>query len=106
MPRTARGPLTARKELTPQLRAQIIGAYRTGALMRNVAASLDVSFSNVQYTVKQESVRTDNASLPRRKQRKSDGPSDGFLVHHENLVASMPDRVEAVIRAQGGYTKY
>ena len=24
----------------------------------------------------------------------------------ENLVASMPDRVEAVICAQGGYTKY
>ena len=49
--------------------------------MHNVAASLDVSFSNVQYTVKQESVRTDNASLQRRKQRKSDGPFDGFLVH-------------------------
>ena len=26
--------------------------------------------------------------------------------HFENLVARMPDRVEAVIRAQGGYTKY
>ena len=26
--------------------------------------------------------------------------------HFENLVASMPDRVEAVVRAQGGYTKY
>ena len=26
--------------------------------------------------------------------------------HIENLVASMPDRVEAAICAQGGYTKY
>ena len=51
MPRTPRVPLTAQKELTPQLRAQIIGAYRTGAPMRN-------------------------------------------------------DCVEAVIRAQGGYTNY
>ena len=50
MPRTPRVPLTAWKELTPQLRAKIIGVYPTGA--------------------------------------------------------SMPDRVEAVNRAQGGYTKY
>ena len=35
MPRTPRVPLTARKELTPQLEAQTIGAYRAGALMRN-----------------------------------------------------------------------
>ena len=53
MPRTPRVPLTARKELSTQLRAQIIGAYRTGGSMRNVAASLHVSFSNVRFTVKQ-----------------------------------------------------
>ena len=74
MPRAPQIPITSQKELTPQLRAQILGAYRTGASMRNVAASLDLSFSNVQHTLKQESVRKDNASLQRRKHRKSDGP--------------------------------
>ena len=81
MPRAPQIPITLRKELTPQLRAQIIGAYWTGASMQNVAALLDVSFSNVQYTVKQESARKNNTSLQRRKYRKSDGPFNGFLVH-------------------------
>ena len=90
MPRTPREPLTVRKELSLQLRAQIIGAYRTGATMRNVTALLDVSLSNVQYTVKQESARTDNSSISRNQQRKSDGPFDGFLVHQ---ALATPDQI-------------
>ena len=53
MPRTPRVPLNARKEMSPQLRAQIMGVYRTGGSMRSVAASLHVSFSNIQYSVEQ-----------------------------------------------------
>ena len=96
MPQTPRVPITSQKELSPQLRAQIIGAYRTGASMRTVAASLDVSFSNVQYTVKQERVCTDNASLQRRKQRKSDQPFDGFLV---NQATATPDQTIKELQA-------
>ena len=96
MPRAPQIPITLRKELTPQLRAQIIGAYRTGASMRNAAALLDVSFSNVQYTAKQESVRKNNTSLQRRKHRKSDGPFDGFLVHQ---ALATPDQTIRELQA-------
>ena len=80
MPRTPRVNRTARKELTPDMRAQIVGAYRTGASMREVAACLNVSLNNVQYTVKQQTIRTNNVSLPRGRPRKSTDEFDALLV--------------------------
>ena len=98
---------TPRKQLTNIQRQQIIGAYRAGTSQRQVAAIFDVSQRQVNYAVNNE------ASTPRSGRPRKSDPEACLAARDtlkdelfESLVCSMPDRVEAVINAKGGYTRF
>jgi len=53
------------QELTPYLRAQIEGAYLTGASINTIKTTFEISRQTTEYTIKLASNRKDAQSLPR-----------------------------------------
>ena len=100
-------PKTPRKELTNIQRQQIIEAYCAGTSQQQVSAIFDLSQRQVNYAVNNE------ASTPRSGRPRKSDPENCLAAWDtvkeelfESLVRSMRDRVEAVINAKWGYTRF
>lgn len=92
MPRQPRVPKTPRKELTPNERAEIIGAYRVGTKLAEIATILGHNIKTVYNTIRVAPERENNVSKARGRHRKTTAETDELLAKTAIVAPTIPLR--------------
>ena len=73
---TISGNRLPKQHLTPYMRGRIAGHSELGATSYQIASNLNVPRSTVQYTIKQDPLRNEGATIPKAPRGKSYTPID------------------------------
>ncbi len=90
MPRAPRVPKTDRKELTPNQRAEILGAHKMGKLPAEIASRFGYKLNTVCNTIDRAPERDENKSQPRGRPRATLPEMDQALAECAVVAPGIP----------------